>query len=90
VARYTELHAARYAARRFTPSAAFRALPDFVPFDAAAQRITAGIDAGLRAPLGRDKRVAFYPVGAAYALMLDEANATWREGYLTGAMALEK
>jgi len=90
VARYTELHAARYAARRFTPSAAFRALPDFVPFEAAAQRIAAGIDAGLRAPLGRDKRVAFYPVGAAYALMLDEANAGWREGYLTGAMALEK
>ena len=89
VARYTELHAARFAARHFTPSATFRALPDYVSFDEAAARITAGIDAGLRAPLGRDRRVAFYPVGAAYALMLDEANSEWREGYVAGKMELE-
>ena len=45
-ARYTELLAARFAARHFTPSAAFLALPDFVPFDAAAARIESGIRAG--------------------------------------------
>ena len=42
---------ARFAAAHFTPSAPFRALPDFVPFDAAGGRIEAGIHAGLRAPL---------------------------------------
>jgi hypothetical protein len=90
VARYTELLAARFAARRFTPSPAFAALPDFVPFGAAATRIESGIHAGLRAPLVRDRRVAFYPVGAATALLLDEENAEWKEGYLGGEMKLEK
>ena len=84
VARYTELQAARFAAAHFTPSADFRALPDFVPFDAAAERIEAGIHAGLRAPLGRDRRVAFYPVGAATALLLDETLPGWRSPYLWG------
>ena len=89
VARYTELRAARFAARRFTPSAAFLALPDFVPFDAAAARIESGIRAGLRAPLSRDRRVAFYPVGAATALLLDEEDAGWKEGYVGGEMKVE-
>jgi len=89
VARYTELLAARFAARRFTPSAAFAALPDFVPFGAAATRIESGIHAGLRAPLARDRRVAFYPVGAATALLLDEENAEWKGGYF-GEMKIER
>ncbi|HKP15667.1 MAG TPA: hypothetical protein VJT85_06365 [Gemmatimonadaceae bacterium] len=88
VARYTELIVARFAARRFTPSAAFVALPDFIPFDAAAARVESGIHAGLRAPLARDRRVAFYPVGAATALLLDEENARWREEYVAGEMKL--
>jgi hypothetical protein len=90
VARYTELLAARFAARRFTPSAAFRALPDFIPFAAAAQRIEAGIHSGLRAPLARDRRVMFYPVGAAYAMMLDEDEEGWRGRYFGGEMRLER
>jgi hypothetical protein len=90
VARYTELEAARFAARHFAPSPAFRALSDFIPFDAAAMRIEAGIDAGLRAPLGRDRRVTFYPIGAATALLLDETNPGWKEGYMDGEMKLEK
>lgn len=90
VARYTELQAARFAARRFTPSAAFLALPDFVPFDTAAARIEAGIRTGLRAPLARGRRVAFYPVGAATALLLDEEGEEWRERYLGGEMKLDK
>jgi hypothetical protein len=89
VARYTELHAARFAARRFTPSAAFRALPDFTPFDAAAARIEAGIHEGLRRPVGRDRRVAFYPVGAAWALMLDWSDPDWRSSYFGRALSLD-
>jgi hypothetical protein len=89
VARYTELRAARFAARHFTPSPAFRALADFIPFDVAAARIESGIRAGLRAPLGRDRRVVFYPVGAATALLLDEDNEGWKQAYLSGEMRLE-
>ena len=90
VARYTELLAARFAARRLTPSAEFRALPDFAPFDVMALRIESGIRAGLRRSLATDRRVAFYPVGAAMALLLDEENAEWREGYVGGEMKLER
>ena len=89
VARFTELQAARFAAGHFAPGAAFRALPDFVPFDVAARRIEAGIYAGLRAPLARDRRVAFYPVGAATALLLDEMGPGWRDEYLGGEMKLD-
>jgi hypothetical protein len=90
VARFTELEAARFAAARFTPSAAFRALPDFVPFGAAAERIEAGIHAGLRAPLARNRRVAFYAIGAATAMLLDETGREWRGEYLGGEMALDR
>jgi hypothetical protein len=90
VARYTELLAARFAARRFTPSPAFLALSDFLPFEVAAARIESGIHAGLRAPLVRDRRVAFYPVGAATALLLDEEDAEWRQGYVGGEMKLDR
>jgi len=90
VARYTELQAARFAARHFTPSSAFRALPDFISFESAAMRIESGIHAGLRGPLVRDRRVVFYPVGAATALLLDEENAGWKQGYLGGEMRLEQ
>ena len=90
VARYTELLAARFAARRFTPSGSFRTLPDFTPFGAAASRIEAGIHAGLRAPLNERRRAAFYPLGAAYALALDEFNEGWRASYLAGAMSLDQ
>ena len=89
VARYTELLAARFAAHRFTPSGTFRTLPDFIPFDAAASRIEAGIHTGLRAPLSERRRVAFYPLGAAYALALDEMEGGWRRRYLDGEMSLD-
>jgi hypothetical protein len=89
VARFTELQAARFAARRYTPSAAFRALPDVVSFDDAATRIEAGIHAGLRVPLARARRVAFYALGAATALLLDEAEPAWRSRYPAGAMQLD-
>jgi hypothetical protein len=88
VARYTELHAARYAASRFTPSAAFIALPDYIPFATAAARLESDIHAGLRAPLASARRVAFYPPGAGLALVLDDVSAGWRRGYFVGPMEL--
>lgn len=89
-ARYTELLAARFAARRYTPTGPFRTLPDFIPFATAAARIEAGIHAGLHAPLNERRRVTFYPLGAAYALVLDEMAPGWRAKYLDGEMRLEK
>jgi len=89
-ARYTELQAARFAARHFAPSGAFRTLPDFIPFDSVASRIEAGIRAGLHASLKERRRVLFYPLGAAYAMVLDQFDEGWRASYLAGEMSLNK
>jgi len=90
VARYTELAAARFAAARHTPSAAFAALPDFVPYGKAAEVIEENVRVGLRGnSLERGRRVAFYPAGAAYALMLDRMVPGWRSHYFDRAMSLD-
>jgi hypothetical protein len=90
VARYTELAVARFAATHYTPSAAFTALPDYVPYATVADRIDSSVRAGLRgSPLERGNRVAFYPAGAAYALMLDRIAPAWRAHYFDRAMSLE-
>src|SRR5207249_765319 len=81
---------ARFAAARYTPSAAFTRLPDFVPYATAADRIEANVRAGLRgSSLERGNRVAFYPAGAAYALMLDRMVPGWRGQYFDRAMSLD-
>ena len=90
VARYTELAVARFAAEHYTPTAAFAALPDFVPYATVADRIDSSVRAGLRgSSLERGNRVAFYPAGAAYALMLDRMVPEWRTRYFDRAMSLE-
>jgi hypothetical protein len=90
VARYTELAVARFAASRYTPSAAFSALADFVPYTTAAASIESNVRAGLRgSSLERGNRVAFYPAGAAFALMLDRTVPEWRAQYFDRVMSLD-
>ena len=82
VARYTELTVARLAARRYTPSAAFRALPDYRGYASMAARLEQQIrDELSTAALGDAKRAAFYQAGAATALMLDRVRPSWRTEY---------
>src|SRR4051794_10666151 len=90
VARYTELQVARWAAERYAPSAAFRALPDFTSFALAAAAIESNIRAELRSSdLARSRRVVFYPVGAATAMLLDGVAPGWRAKYLGGGYSLD-
>ena len=90
VARYTELRVARLAAARHTPGAAFRALPDYTGYAAAAAALERGIRAGLRdARLGSARRVAFYAAGAGAALLLDGARPGWRRRYFDGTFTLD-
>ena len=90
VARYTELAVARFAAAHYAPSTAFAALADFVPYATAADRIESSVRAGLvGSSLQRGNRVAFYPAGAAYALMLDRMVPDWRTHYFDRAMSLD-
>lgn len=91
VARYTELQVARLAAGPgYVESDAFRALPDHVEYATAAAEIEQGIRTGLRdVELGASRRVAFYPAGAAMALVLDIAVPGWRARYLAQDFSLE-
>lgn len=83
IARYTEDQVAQLAARAYTPTDAFRALPDYLPFPAAADSLRQGILRGLKDDdLSARKRVAFYPVGAAIGLLMDRTVPEWKRGYL--------
>lgn len=84
IARYTEYTLTRRAAVAYTPTAAFAALSDRVPFAKDADETYAHIMAELaRASLASAKRTAFYHVGAAEGLLLDQVDPGWRARYLS-------
>jgi hypothetical protein len=91
VARYTEYKVANAAARSFKPSKQFRALKDFTSFDVVAKSL---LDAILRElttlKIEEYKRVAFYPIGAGEALLLDQIDPNWQRRYLKEKFDLEK
>jgi hypothetical protein len=82
IARYTEDRVAHWAASKYQPSREFRELKDFITFAAAAEKVRAGIMHELSTmKLPEYKRVVFYPLGAGEGLLLDRANAKWRNRY---------
>ncbi len=84
VARYIELAAARAAAREGAPSEAFRRLPGYEPYASAAARARRTLLLQLEGlSPGTDRRVSFYPLGAALALVLDDARPDWKATYFT-------
>ena len=90
VARYIEYACALQASRAHAPSAAFAALPDYMPYAAAASRVHDRLLRELRAiDLGANRRVSFYPLGAATALLLDRAAPRWKDQYFTHLFRLE-
>jgi hypothetical protein len=89
VSRYTELAVARWAAEHHTPSEAFRALPDYTTYADAAAALARDIRSELRADFGSTRRVAFYPIGAATALLLDDVSPGWRARYFERGYSLD-
>lgn len=90
VARYIEYASARVAARSYKPSAAFAALPDFVSYGDAARALREQLVHELRTvDLGFNKRVTFYPVGAARALMLERTTPGWKTSYFASLFTLD-
>jgi len=88
-ARFIEYATAREAARLAAPSAAFRHLPDYQPYGATANSMHHGLRRELaELDLGRDRRVAFYPIGAAIALLLDDTRPGWKRTYAERPFAL--
>ena len=89
VARFIEYEAARLAAKGAEPAAEFRTLPDYQPYD----RIVTRHERFLRRELGtldiaKDRRVSFYPLGAALAQVLDNSGPEWRRGYVAEPLTM--
>lgn len=83
VARYFEYAVARAAAELGSPSAEFASLPDHEPYVRAAERIRRDLMRELMAlEPGRDRRVAFYALGAGLALLLEETRPDWKLDYV--------
>lgn len=90
VARYIEYKVAAAAAAQYQPSAAFLILDDYQPFDEAARAIYDGILRELTdGSLDQNRRVAFYALGAAEALLLDRARPDWHTRYFDEKFYLE-
>lgn len=82
VARWVEYAAAAAAARLAPPDVAFQALADYTDYPAELARADAALREELRGmDLGRDRRVVFYPLGAALALLADRQRDRWKDAY---------
>lgn len=91
VARYTELRVAELAARDYQPSREFTRLADYSRFADLATKLFDSLRTELATPaLGSRKRVSFYAVGAAEALLLDARQPEWKRRYLREKFFLEK
>ncbi|MFL5496816.1 MAG: hypothetical protein ACJ8DC_20750 [Gemmatimonadales bacterium] len=89
VARFIEYAAARAAAGIGQPSAEFRSLPDYEPYSRAADSVPPSLRRELeQLDLARQRRTAFYPVGAAMALLLDRTGFDWKRAYARRPFAL--
>jgi hypothetical protein len=84
VARYVELRVAEELAKKGTGCLSREAAADVVT------QLRADIDSGLANPrLGEHQRVAFYAIGAAVALLLDEVSPNWKRDYLARPFQVE-
>jgi len=89
IARYTEYRIAELAAAEFEPSPSYRALADYTPFKMVAKSLMDIVQDDLATiQLGEARRVAFYSLGVAEGLVLDEANPTWKEKYFRPMFSL--
>jgi hypothetical protein len=89
VARFMEYAAARAAGEDGVPLAEFRNLADYQAYSEAAEGARRGVRRELEQfDLGRQQRVAFYPLGAAIALLLEETRPDWKRAYAERPFAL--
>ena len=89
VPRYVEIAAAEAAAGVGEPSEAFRRLRDYMPYAEVADRLRGQLDRRLtELTLARDRRVSFYSLGGALALLLERSDRTWKDRYRQDLFAL--
>ena len=89
VARFIEYAVARAGAESGQSASAFRSLPDYQAYSRAAEGARRSLRRELdQLALGRQRRVAFYPLGAAMALLLEETRPGWKRAYAARPFAL--
>lgn len=90
-ARYTEYRIAKLAAGKYKPTKKFRLLKDYKPFKTVADETLKNIIKELTTlRLENYGRVAFYPLGAGEAMLLDKTNSKWKKRYFTDKFYLDK
>ena len=91
VARYTEYRIINALASRYSPSKEFAGLKDFTSFADEARVMRDKILKELESiQLSRWKRIAFYPFGAAEAMLLDHVNPKWQRRYFVEKFSLDR
>ncbi len=91
IARYVEWKIIDLAARRYKPSDAFLALPDYKSFEAIAQRYRENYLKELTTQkLSESKRVAFYPFGSAEGMILTRLLPDWPSRYGKERFSVER
>jgi hypothetical protein len=82
VARFIEYAAARVAGGLKEPAFEFRSLSDYESYGKAAGTARRRLRQELQqVDLERQRRVAFYPIGAAIALILEDTRSDWKQAY---------
>ncbi|GAB2657170.1 hypothetical protein GCM10027036_08320 [Flavihumibacter cheonanensis] len=74
----------------YTPSTEMKSLTDFIPFSDLRNKLFKNETGFLnKMSLSADKRVCFYSIGFAEALLLDKENEHWRQHYMTDKFFIE-
>lgn len=91
ISRFVEYEIANYIDKNYKVSDEFKMLEDYTGFileaDSIYQRIMKNLEI---MDMGDLKRVAFYPFGAAEAILIDRINKDWKSKYFTEMFYLEK
>ena len=91
VARYTEYRVAQEAAQVHSPIIERKVLNDFIPYSSVEDSLRTTILANLpHLSLAKLRRVVFYTVGAAEAILLDRTNPEWHDRYFKNKFFLER
>jgi hypothetical protein len=82
IARFIEYKATQLASDGHQPGAAYTALEDYESYKVLAERNRTTLRRELsNIDLGEDRRISFYPIGAALGQLLDLVNPRWQQRY---------
>lgn len=91
VARYTEYRIADALAARYSPTKEFASLKDFTSFAGEARAMRDKLLKELESlQLSKWQRSAFYPFGAAEAMLLDRVRPNWQRRYFAEKFSLDR